>query len=72
MDPEIRESILGHWYKEKSVTERYGRISDQELLQAIDLMTFEHGETEIVVAKGQKRKSRKGRPPSTGKNANRV
>ena len=49
MDPEIRESILGHWFKEKSVSERYGRISNEELLQAIDSMTFDHGETEILV-----------------------
>jgi hypothetical protein len=33
-----------------SVTERYGHISDDELIQAIDLMTFEHGQTEIPVA----------------------
>jgi integrase len=51
MDPEIRESILGHWFKEKSVTERYGRISDQELVNAIDSMTFDHGESEIYVPK---------------------
>ena len=24
MDPEIRESILGHWFKQKAVGERYG------------------------------------------------
>jgi hypothetical protein len=47
MDLEIRESILGHWLKEKSVAEGYGRISDAELVQAIDAMTFDHGETEI-------------------------
>lgn len=47
MDPEIRESIIGHWFKEKSVSERYGRISDGELIEAIDLMTFDHGATEI-------------------------
>lgn len=51
MDPEIRESILGHWYKAKSVNDRYGRISDQELVAAIDKMTFDHGDTEILVAK---------------------
>jgi hypothetical protein len=50
MDPEIRESILGHWFKEKSVSERYGRISDEELIQAIDAMSFDHGETEIWAA----------------------
>jgi integrase len=49
MDPEIRESILGHWFKEKSVVERYGRISDDELVRAVDRMTFDHGQTEIFV-----------------------
>ena len=56
MDPEIRESILGHWFKEKSVTERYGRISDKELVQAIDAMTFDHGVTEIYVAEDKREK----------------
>lgn len=51
MDPEIRESILGHWFREKSVAERYGRISDEELVRAIDQMTFDHGRTEIYVAR---------------------
>ena len=51
MDPEIREAILGHSTKERSVSERYGRISDKELVTAIDSMTFDHGETEILVAK---------------------
>ena len=51
MDPEIREAILGHSTKERSVSERYGRISDKELVNAIDSMTFDHGETEILVAK---------------------
>ncbi len=51
MDPEIREAILGHSTKERSVSERYGRISDHELVKSIDGMTFDHGETEILVAK---------------------
>ncbi len=59
MDPEIRESILGHWFKEKSVSERYGRISNRELLQAIDSMTFDDGVTEILVPQHQKRASKK-------------
>ena len=50
MDPEIRESIMGHWFKEKSVSEQYSRISNEELLRAIDTMTFDHGQTEILVA----------------------
>ena len=51
MDPEIREAILGHSSKQRLVSERYGRISDKELVSAIDSMTFAHGETEILVAK---------------------
>ncbi len=50
MDPEIRESILGHSLREKSVNERYGRISNEELIRAIDGMTFNHGNTEILVS----------------------
>ena len=49
MDPEIREAIMGHALRGKSISEGYGRISDDELIRAIDLMTFDHGETEILV-----------------------
>jgi integrase len=52
MDPMIAETILGHWNREKSVNERYGRLSDEELLRAVDSMTFDHGPTEILVAQG--------------------
>lgn len=52
IDPEIRESIMGHWFKAKTVMERYGRIKDDLLVKAIDSMTFDHGETEIIVACG--------------------
>ncbi|MGB6066691.1 MAG: tyrosine-type recombinase/integrase [Desulfomonilaceae bacterium] len=50
MDPDIREAIMGHGDRARSVSERYGRISDQELIRAINLMTFDHGETEIWVS----------------------
>jgi hypothetical protein len=59
MDPEIREAILGHSTRERSVSERYGRISDQELVNAIDSMTFDHGETEILVASRRETESAK-------------
>lgn len=49
MDFQIAESIMGHWFKGKSVNDRYGRISDAELLAGCDLLTFDHGETEIVI-----------------------
>ncbi|MBM4329042.1 MAG: site-specific integrase [Deltaproteobacteria bacterium] len=50
MDPEIRESIMGHWSRTRTVSERYGYVSDEELLKAIDGLTFDHGETQIWVA----------------------
>jgi integrase len=61
MDPEIREAIMGHWYRGKNINERYGRIGDQELIDAIDAMTFDHGDTEIFVSP-KKEKSRGGQP----------
>jgi integrase len=54
MDYQIAESIMGHWFKARSVNDRYGRISDEELVAAIDQMSFDHGETEILVAKREK------------------
>ncbi len=50
MDQEIRERILGHWNRSRNVNERYGRISDADLVRAIDGMTFDHGDTEILIA----------------------
>lgn len=38
---------MGHSDRKRSVQERYGAINDQELIKAVDLMTFDHGETEI-------------------------
>jgi integrase len=49
IDPEIRETIMGHWSKGKTVSERYGRIKDDQLVRAIDSMTFDHGDSEILV-----------------------
>jgi len=51
MDEEIRKAIMGH---SRGIAGRYGRISDKDLVQAIDGMNFDHGETEIWVAKTQK------------------
>ncbi len=60
MDQEIRESVMGHWFKEKSVSERYGRISVAELVRSIDLMTFDHGQTEILVSTQKKENPGRG------------
>jgi integrase len=58
-DAQIAESIMGHWFKGKSVNDRYGRIGDKELLDAIDKMTFDHGDTEILVSTRRKEFSQK-------------
>ena len=50
MDQEVRERIMGHYNRAKNVNERYGRISDADLVKAIDSVTFDHGKTEIVLA----------------------
>ena len=55
LDSEIRESILGHSNRALDVSERYGVISDEELVTAIDKFTYDHGLTQILVAsKGEK------------------
>lgn len=59
VDAQIAESIMGHWLKGKSVNDRYGRISDNELLDAVDKMTLDHGETEILVSTTRKQFSQK-------------
>jgi len=46
-DPEIREAILGHSTLARSASERYGHISDEEFVRAIDGMIFDHGDTVI-------------------------
>lgn len=48
---EIVQSIVGHWNRAKKVSERYGRISSQELVDAIDRVKWDFGETEIFVNK---------------------
>lgn len=51
MDPDIAEMVLGHAGRSKPVSQRYGRISDETLVRAVDSMTFEHGETEVRMAR---------------------
>jgi integrase len=46
MDVEIRKAIMGH---SRGISGRYGRISDEDLVLAIDGMDFDKGETEIWI-----------------------
>jgi integrase len=50
IDSEIRELILGHAGRTLNVSERYGFVSDEELLSAIDKFTYDNGLTQILVA----------------------
>jgi hypothetical protein len=46
MDPTVRDIIVGH-STERSVADRYIRVSDEELLKAVDNMRFDNGWTEL-------------------------
>ncbi len=72
IDPEIREAIMGHWFRERSIAERYGRIGDQELVTEIDKMTCDHGPSEIFPGSPKKEKPQKGVSPRLGKNVSRM
>jgi hypothetical protein len=50
MDFEIREVVVGH-RTGMTMAERYGRIGDDDLVNAIDSMTSDHGKTEILVGR---------------------
>ncbi len=49
MDPTVRNLIVGH-STERSAADRYIRVSDEELLRAVDAMRFDNGWTELDVA----------------------
>jgi hypothetical protein len=45
--PLITDSIAGYVDRKKDVKSLYLSISDEDLVKEIDLLTFDHGETEI-------------------------
>ncbi len=47
--PSIADAIVGHGDRKKTVRSLYLSISDADLLNAIDRMTFDKGDTEIFV-----------------------
>ena len=47
--PFIADAIVGHGDRKKTVQSLYLSISDADLLNAIDQMTFDKGDTEIFV-----------------------
>lgn len=49
MDPTVRNAIVGH-SSHRSVEDRYIRLSDEALLNAVDTMSFDHGCTEFDIA----------------------
>jgi integrase len=70
MHPEIEKAIMGHSSRARNVHEGYGLISDDELIKAIDSMTFDHGETEIFVGTNTNKKSRQRITASAGTQKN--
>ncbi len=46
----VDPGVARHWSRGRRVSDRYGRIGDEELIQNNDRMTVDHGETEIQVA----------------------
>jgi hypothetical protein len=51
--PAIAGMIVGHGNRKKDIQSLYLSVSDADLLDAIDKMGFDHGETEIwVVERG--------------------
>ncbi len=60
---EVAQSIVGRKNLMKSVSKRYGRISNEVLVQAIDRVSFDHGPTEIMVTRSRKDKADKGSSP---------
>ena len=42
------------WHRSKGIAERYGRISHEDLVRAINGMRFDEGKTEIWLARKQK------------------
>ena len=46
---EIVQVIVGHWNRAKKISERYGRVSNQELVEVIDRVGWNFGESEFFV-----------------------
>jgi integrase len=46
----VLQSIVGHATRMRPITQRYGRVSDQELLSGIDRLMTDHGATEVLTA----------------------
>ncbi|MGB6067419.1 MAG: site-specific integrase [Desulfomonilaceae bacterium] len=46
IDPTVRNAIVGHT-SARPVEDRYIHLSDEELLRAVDSMTFDHGRTQL-------------------------
>jgi len=57
--PRISEAIMGHAWKKKDVQARYIQISDESLIQAIDMLTFNNGDTKIWLADAGKKEPQK-------------
>lgn len=57
MHAEVEKVIMGQSSRARTVHDGYGLIGDDELIKAIDVMKFDHGETEILSGDSSKKKS---------------
>ncbi len=66
-DLDLRKSIMGHWWRGKSVDEGYDLFDDEDRVAAIDAMTYDHGETRILTSRRGKstRRYKRGTPSKT-------
>ncbi|MGO8823463.1 MAG: hypothetical protein ACLQO6_19855 [Desulfomonilaceae bacterium] len=46
----VEQAIVGYADRLRPITQRYGRVSDQELLSGIDKLVTDHGSTEVLTA----------------------
>lgn len=44
----VLQAIVGHADRMRPITQRYGRVSDQELISGIDKLNLDHGSTEVL------------------------
>lgn len=63
----VREAIVGHSLKRKTIEVRYITVSDKDLLDTIDRMTIDHGKTDIHIARLALKKKNPAEA-TTGKN----
>jgi integrase len=53
---EVTKDIMGHWRRSENVSERYDLIDQEDVVEAIDALTVDHGNTVVWTARRKKQK----------------